>query len=533
MSAKDRRGVVALVFFVLVLLFTNLGANGLLEDNEARFFDISWEMAKSGDWITPRLNHIIHFHKPPFTFWLVGGSLNLLGDSELAGRLPVALMSLAVLGMTFYWGSREKERPVSLAERITTVLILVTSLEFWFLSRLVLTDMFLAFAVMLMQISFWRLRSEESYKSWTLIFWVAFGISFLAKGPVGLAIVGLTFLGFRIMGGTIPWKRLFWIPAVLLGLALMLPWYIAVCIKYPNLFYYLFEFQTVERVATEVHGRAGPPWFYVPVILGGFFPWSFSLWASAKKAYQERSQYQLYLWAWLLFPLILFSLSGSKLPTYLLPLFPALALLTARALHDPEKQKQVAWSTVTALGLFTVALAVFLSGKVPPEVRPATNILWGAAAFSGLGFLASLALTAKGQSVTAMRAASVGFAGVLLSLTFGLGPCDEYYSAKKMGEYIHSLPQEGLVVAEFQDHLHGLPYYLNRRIVQIAYPRETLFEHDDEYKKFLFASVDEFLASLSPAQSPLIIMRKGDYAPERFGSFEEKRVGSWVVLRRP
>ena len=134
----------------------------------------------------------------------------------------------------------------------------------WGYSALVVLNLF----------AFWRLRESDALK-WTLLFWLAQALSFLTKGPVGLAIVALTILGFRGFGGKVPWKKMFRWQGLLLGAAVVTPWYATVFHKYPNLFYYLFEFQTVERVATEVHGRGGPIWFFLPVILAGFFPWSF------------------------------------------------------------------------------------------------------------------------------------------------------------------------------------------------------------------------------------------------------------------
>jgi 4-amino-4-deoxy-L-arabinose transferase len=261
------------LFFGL-LFFVNLGSYGLLEDNEARFLEIAWEMKESGDLVVPKLNYISHFHKPPATFWIESLSLKMLGDSEAAARLPVVLASIATVLLTSFFFTDSRKR-------MLVALILASNPEFWFLSRTVLTDMYLCLTVTACMVSAHVLMRKKSPAT-AAVFWSSAALSGLVKGPVGPIIVALALVSLHLwnkLSGrpNVPWKNWMGLRGLALFCLISLPWYIAVCLRFPHLLNYFVEYQIVQRVATEVHGRGGPPWFYVPVILVGFLPWSLAL----------------------------------------------------------------------------------------------------------------------------------------------------------------------------------------------------------------------------------------------------------------
>lgn len=508
----------------VVLLFFALGSYGLLEDNEARFFEISWEMQGSGDWLTPRLNFIPHFHKPPGTFWLVGASLWLLGASEWAGRLPVALASLATLGLCWLWARSEDGEKVA----ARTVLVLVTSLEFWFLSRLVLTDMFLTASVTAALACAWQSRARSAAEPWWLGFWLALAASVLIKGPIGLAIVipvlGLSHLAMR--------DKRAWNLRPGRGLPLLallgLPWYGLVCAQNEGLLAYFLKFQTAQRMLTTVHGRPGPWWFYLPVLLVGFFPWSTGLPATLQAAWRRREDFDRFLLCWIGFPWLLFSCSGSKLPTYLLPIFPALALLTARASRTPGLLRTLGSTALVTLTVFAALLTGYLQGGLAPEIAPAAGHLAGLAAW--LAIVTVLALVQRSPSQdTCFAVPGWGFAGGLLILASALAPCDGAYSARSLADSLRREHPEALVV-EVADHLHGLTYYLDRRIVQVAYPRETQFDDPANYAAFLFPDLATTFAAYGRAKPTLLILRRSDYERHADPSWPVRDAGPWLLV---
>lgn len=523
---RDPRRAALTGLLAVLLLFFALGSYGLLEDNEARFFEISWEMERSGDWLTPRLNFIPHFHKPPGTFWLVGASLRLLGESEWAGRVPVALASLVTLTLCWLWARSEDGEQVA----ARTVLVLVTSIEFWFLSRLVLTDMFLTVSVTAALFFAWRARSRPATEWWWLGFWLALAASAMFKGPIGLAIViPVLALSSLSMREKRPWN-LRPGPGIAVFLLLSLPWYALVCAQHEGLLGYFLKFQTAQRMLTTVHGRPGAWWFYLPVLLGGFFPWSTGLPATLRAAWRRGEDFDRFLLCWIGFPLLFFSCSGSKLPTYLLPIFPALALLTARASRTPGLLRALGSTALATVAVFAGLVAAYLTVGPAPEITPATLHLWALAAW--LAVLTVLALVRRPSS-TEDRWFAIpgwGFAVGLLILASALGPCDGAYSARSLAASLRRETPEAVVV-EVADHLHGLPFYLDRRIVQVAYPRETQFDEPADYAPFLFPDLPAYLAAYGRSKPTVLILRRSDYERYADPSWPVRAAGPWRVVQ--
>ena len=515
-----------MALLTLLLLTFALGSFGLLEDNEARFFEISWEMAETGDWLTPRLNFIKHFHKPPGTFWLVAASLRVWGQSEWAGRLPVALAGMLTAGLTWAWAASEDGR----AYAYRAVLVLVTSLQFWFLSRLVLTDMFLTVAVTSAFFWAWRSRSQPTSTSW-LGFWLSMGATALFKGPIGLAIVVPVLALFHLTSR----RRISWNLRPALGMTLFsvlsLPWYVYVCSQNDGLLDYFLRFQTAQRMLTTVHGRPGPWWFYVPVLMAGFFPWSTGLPVAIAGAWKSKDELDRLLLLWIAVPLLFFSCAGSKLPTYLLPIFPALAMLVARSCRDSPRARLLGSIAMVTLALFAVALVAYLTIGVAPELTPATPYLAALAAVSGLAPLAAFACRSRFDDRVWFVWPGWSFALGLLILASALGPCDEAFSSRQLAQAIQAKQPTGGDLVEVADHLHGLPYYLRRRLIQVSYPREVQFESPEDYQAFLYPDLPSYFASRKIGPSTLIVLRRSDYETYADPAWSHWEIGHWILLR--
>ncbi|HIB65463.1 MAG TPA: glycosyltransferase family 39 protein [Phycisphaerales bacterium] len=523
MGRSCRFAYLFLGLFLGLLFFGNLGSYGLLEDNEARFFEIAWEMEESGNLVTPKLNFINHFHKPPATFWLVGLSLKCLGATEGAGRLPVVLAAIATVALTSFFLPQGEQR-------VFLVLVLACNLEFWLLSRTVLTDMFLTLSVTACMLAAYRLIQAEDRKA-SALFWISLGFSTLVKGPVGPAIVFLALLSFHLTSQRLPWRRWSPVKGVLLFSVVALPWYLLVCSEYSGLLEYFAGYQTVERLATTVHGRAGPVWFFLPVVLIGFLPWSPALPASLRLAVKRSSTLDRFLLSWLVPSFLLFSLSGSKLPTYILPLFPALALLVASHWGDQVFARRTAVSTVGVLGIVGLAVLGFSISGATPELKSAAGVILISSLVCLGGAILAALLLKKARVEDALEASGVAFGAFLIVLSFGLNLTDGAYSARRLATAILARADSETVIAEYADHLHGLPYYLDRRLVQVSYPRETQFEEAGAVDGFLYSNLQEFLAA--QGEKPIIlVLRRSDYSDELFSKWEKIYDGRWLVLER-
>lgn len=318
---------------VLLALFFQLGTRALNEPDEGRYAEIGREMISSGDWLTPRLNGIPHLSKPPLTYWCIALSLRLFGVNEFAARLPSALAALGTLLALYAMLRTAADERAAL----WAVLMLTTSGLFFLAARLVTSDMLLACWVT------WSVRAIWRRSNWLFVF-LALGV--LTKGPVAILLPLFAAVGLR------PRLREFrWGWGLLIFIALTAPWFLAVTTRYSNLWRYFLVRELFQRVATTEHGRAQPWWFLIVVALGGMLPWTFLVFTQV-----PRTETAQMFAAWAGLGVVFFSLSQSKLPTYVLPLMPPMAALAAMAPSRPWHRPVTALALAAALTLLVYYL---------------------------------------------------------------------------------------------------------------------------------------------------------------------------------
>jgi 4-amino-4-deoxy-L-arabinose transferase-like glycosyltransferase len=505
-----------LVILVIVgCYFFDIGGHALVERTEARYAAIGWEMATSGDWLVPGYNGIKHFHKPPITFWCTAASVKLFGFTEFAYRLPVTLIALATIFITSLF---LKER------RLQVAAVLASSWFFYELSRFVLTDMYLTFSVTLALLCAWQTMKEpESKTVW--LFWVALAASFMIKGPVGAFIVFSTLLPYT-WRYQIRWSVFRPGCGIPLFLCLALPWYLYVAWSHPSLMSYFLKHQTVDRVVTTVHHRAGPIWFYLPVIFGGFFPWALLLPGALKNGLKKKKHPdpELFLSLWVILPFLFFSLMGSKLHPYVLPLFPAMALLVA--LRDWDRR--AAGTVLAGLGVALLAGMVLL--------------VWGAQTLETLNLfallkldVALLALWLVFGSVALARGRLkvvfwlVAFLGLILQLQTStvFKSREEFRSAKQLVAQLQAMPSSP-EVATFDAYLQGLPCYLGRRVLQVGGERETQFE-TEPFDQYFRTDKERFIQEFRESATPFAVLVKHQNWAEQSKLFQGLTVVSSPV----
>jgi 4-amino-4-deoxy-L-arabinose transferase-like glycosyltransferase len=324
-----------LLWLCIVAALIDLRAFGLTDLDEGFYASVAWEMRQSGDWRTPSFLGEPWFEKPPLLYWLMLGSMRLFGENEFALRLPSALMYALTLALLAWWGNRQLGAG---AGSWAALLFALAPLSL-ILARLAITDMALAFFLTLAVIALWEARGL----GWSLIGGVALGLAFLTKGPFGLGLVGLLYL-WNARTLCAQGVRFRWVlVALVVALLTALPWYVGVYLQHGGAFFNEFVVKQnllrfaggdtahsvlplIQRgdVGGVIAGVAVYLLFYVVVLwLGGLsmVGWAGVLWA------REDDPLRLYLrrWAWLVFGL--FTLSFTKLPAYIFPMFPALALL--------------------------------------------------------------------------------------------------------------------------------------------------------------------------------------------------------------
>lgn len=497
----------ALGLIVLVLFF-RLSARSITETSEARYAETAREMLERGDMVTPRLFELKHLSKPPLTYWLTAAGYLIFGVNEMGARFFLALAALGTVLATWSLGSLlAGGRAGPLA-----ALILATCPLFSVLGRLLTTDMFLCLWVTLGITAFIRAaRSRGEPGPWHLLFWTCMGLLFLTKGPVGLLIVACAVVPGSWCTGR---KQLFrWLRpgrGVWLMVLIGLPWYVLVCWRTPGLLEYFLIHQLFERVATTVHNRSEPFWFFVPVLMLGTLPWTAWLPGMARSWLArnpllakgpEGDDPQALVAGWFGLPFLLFSLSGSKLPTYVLPCLPPLAIVLAayvdRIMDRPTAALDRIATLLTALTL-TLALGWFTWFHGEPGfsgLRPHLS-----AGVMVLAVWTALASTANRRPTSrALVGATLAAALVLPLLVIPYTDrAESHFKGLRRLAHLaaqHLGPGGQMVLCRFS--ASSFPFYLERPVLTFDCWHEYRFDDDpNAWKQWHFYEMERLLRML-------------------------------------
>ncbi len=363
---------------LLVLYLLHLGGVGFLGPDEPRYASIGREMARSSDWITPRLDGQPWFEKPPLTYWLTAAGHLAHLPAEWAARLPQALLSAGFLVLFYVKLAREFSPRLATA----ATAILATSAGWMAYSFAALTDLPMAAALnaAILITLFDTKPNRGPHNAWMAGAFLGFSI--LGKGFVPVVLFAPLLLIFR-------GKR--W-PTVSAAILVAAPWFLLCWLRNGSAFWDdLFWKQHVARFLTPSLEHVQPYWYYIPVLLAGLFPWTpLAILLTRRKIYDD-VRVRL-LAAWVVYGLLFFSVAKNKLPGYLLPLMPALAIVLAVALDKaPGKQWWLATCAAflialpTAAALLPVALVSGLS-RAPLAFAP-LGIVFGVVAL-GVWWLA-------------------------------------------------------------------------------------------------------------------------------------------------
>ncbi len=359
----------------------DLGSLGLTDRDEGSNAEAAREMLESGDWISPTLNYEPRFAKPAFVYWLISGSYMLWGVNEFAARFPSAVSGLILILLQYVFVRKWCGGRIAMFSSI----ILLLNLEFLGINRMVLTDPELVVFTTLAGYAFWQGMQESSPKArwWFFLFYLGMGCAMLVKGPVGIIIPLIGAIPYLIL--TRKWKS-FWekglpIVGTILVILVAAPWYVAMFRIHGEAYWAAAQANTTGRFMSPMEGHGGTLLFYVPVLLLGFFPWSAFLpsllfealqpWKDYWRGQEFTSQKEnlaFYLSLWVVGLFLFFTLSATRLPHYIYPLFPAAALLVAigwdRLLveENPKGRRLSLW---LLLGIgYLLGIAIILSPEI-------------------------------------------------------------------------------------------------------------------------------------------------------------------------
>jgi 4-amino-4-deoxy-L-arabinose transferase-like glycosyltransferase len=492
-----RRAPIALLLALTAfLLVFRLGTPGLTDRDEASFSEAVREMIVDGDWLTPHFNGATRFDKPPLIYYLMAVPVTVFGLSEFSLRFHSATAGVGLVLLTFLFARRH----VGQRAALYSAGCLTASLGFLVLGRAAITDMTLLFLTTGALFSFFRAywSPPPHGRPYYRITDVLLALAFLVKGPVGPLVVSLVAAGFLFAAGGFrryarearPWL------SVLIVLGLSLPWFALMLVLHGQAYIDAAMYHTVTRYTSTLGGHGGTVFYYFPVVLLLIFPWSpflpgaviESLRGFRDKARRDAvSSFPVFLSIWIVLVFIFFSFSSTRLPHYILPLFPAAAILVgtriAHWVEDPPMRRMLpSLASVAAVGTVLAAGVAGLDlvygryrGLVLREVPTAQALdlgPWGLT-LAAILFIGSAAVTWAGSRskwkaawLSGVAAVSLAFITVVSAI---LPAVDEKFLApgRNLAREAGKLVPPGSAWAIYEVYRPSFVFYSERRVVQV------------------------------------------------------------------
>lgn len=478
------RDILLVTLVAAVLFGVLLGTRALGAPDEARYSEIPREMVATGHYITPRLDGVIYFEKPPLFYWLQTFSIRLLGLNQWSLRFWTAFFAVLgcvavyVMGRSLY-GRRSG---------LLSAMVLGTSFLYFGMGHVITLDMAVSVLLSLSLFAFILANREPMGSTRRLGMWAAFVLAALAtltKGLIGI-VFPMMAIGLWIIA-LWDWpvlKRMYLPTSFALFFLVAAPWHILVQLKHPTFLHYYFVRQHFERYLTHVAHRYQPFWYFLPILLLGILPWSAFVVQAARFnlafAWRDRAAHSdtLLLVIWVVSIFAFFSVSDSKLVPYILPVFPALSILIARYLDDRwqkplETVNRRVFYAIAVVGLVMAAAVAFVVPATRPSLEPHTLKI-------AMGILG--AVLGVGSIAAAVAGIRRGFAGgvVVLALAFsafllGINASAPYLDTRTMKSLALALRPRlspGAIVASYGGYYQDLPFYLRRRIEVVNYTGE-------------------------------------------------------------
>jgi 4-amino-4-deoxy-L-arabinose transferase-like glycosyltransferase len=544
-SSRDL-GLLFLVFALLLL--PSIGGRALWEPDEARYAEIPREMLAGGDFVTPRLNGILYFEKPPLIYWLEAGAQRLLGRDPWALRLPIALLALGGIAAVYFAARSLYGRRAALGAAI----VLASCPLYFGMAQVLSLDMGVSVFLSAALLAFLLATREPPGRRRRLLLWSFFAAAALAtltKGLIGVVLPGLVIVVWIV--ATRRWRHLalaFDPSGIALFLLIAAPWHLLAARAYPDFAWFYFVHEHFQRFLTKVHRRYEPAWFFVPVLLGGMLPWTVFLPTALVRSFRralgrkesaapafaagaDRADLYLLLWAGLIFAF--FSVSDSKLVPYILPVLPPLALLVGRSLAEAWEgagrgsaplrlgPPLVALLGVAALLAVPALFPSLLGGPRALEyVQALGGFRWAlAGAVLAMGVVPLLAWwSGRRRAAPPVRAAVPAIVAIAASAALFLGTLgaaiprlDPYRSAEGIAALLRPRLAPGDEVVVYRDYLQGLPYYLERRITIAGYLGELEFgTHAEPQTASWMIDDPELLHRWQGAQRVFLVTKTSD-----------------------
>ncbi len=478
--------IAATAVVILVLLLFNFDGYALLDPDEGRNAEVMREMAATNDYVLPHLNGLPYVDKPALYFAVGAIGMEVLGPTVFAARLPSLLFTVAsLLVVALFATSLYGRRAGWTAAAITATTPFALAY-----SRTVIFDSAVMLWVVLAVVGFWwaieggkkgqSIRHkgtgirETGYEDravwWRALAWGAMGLGVLTKGPVALALplmIALPYAGWRRrLRATVD------ATSVLLFLALVLPWVVAVSREVPGFLQHALVTETAGRLTTDQLGRTGPLWYFLAIFPAAALPWSIVVaagWWSSRRSRSNIDPRTVFLALWVLVPLVFFTLSQSKRPQYVLPLIPAISLFVAglwQTEHRHLPGVRAAAAVLLGAGVLLLATRVNIAGWVEAGTEVSSAIPGTAVALGVICSLAGIAAWfAAARRAATLLALALPVAAIPVVSTQLMDAIGRERSAEQLALAIDATQENPPRVVGVHAFPPSLPFYLQRPIL--------------------------------------------------------------------
>ncbi len=418
MKQIEKNSLLILACVIIFTLFFGIGGVPLLDPDEPVYAETAREMIQTGDFLSPRIFGDYWYDKPPMYYWLVAAAFKVFGYSEFAARFPAALMGALTAFMLYFSVTKLFNERAG----FWSSLILTSCIQFFYLSKAAVTDTSLLFFMTGALLSF-------MHKKYWLMY-VCMGFATLVKGPIGIVFPGIIiFLYLLLMGQLKEIFRMHVLRGLLVYLLVAGPWYYLMYTVHGMEFINTFlGFHNVTRFTTPEHASRVTFWYYFPVVILGLFPWTGLLIQSVKASISDSRiddmRLLVFMHVWWVFVFIFFTVCKTKLVSYILPMFPALAIIIGwniSRMMQKMRHNTTFYHWIVGSGLMFVLLGAgwIIGGQQLPElafggmVLGVLTLLLGAAAVFTLWYYRDIQLAAWIHVMLGVVTMCVAFAFLL------------------------------------------------------------------------------------------------------------------------
>ncbi|HVC49517.1 MAG TPA: glycosyltransferase family 39 protein [Burkholderiales bacterium] len=519
-TKQCRTGLAWLLILFTALWFALLGYRHLVRPDEGRYAEIPREMLATHNWVTPRLDGYKYFEKPALQYWATAVAYEIFGQNEASARLWSALTGFIGILLLFFTG----KKLYSFRTGLFSATILGSSLLYSAIGHINTLDMGVNFFLSLALCTFTLgqdLRSREiKDPGYMLLCWAAMAAAVLSKGLIGIVLPGAVLIIYMILERDFQLiKRLdFWRGLALFTL-IATPWFIIVCLRNPEFFHFFFIYEHFDRYLTKDLHRYQPWYYFIPILIAGSLPWTGAMWSGLKSAWGSDNglfKPSRVFFIWSIFIYVFFSLSDSKLPSYILPVYPALALLAGNALDKMTSKQFLHQLIPTALlGIVLLAISPFVphfthNPWLKPMYEAYTPWIVAASTFFLGGIVVAILLLRKERKTIAVLV--IGFSCLLSAqlALWGYDALTPHASAWRAANAIKPWIKPGTPIYSVGTYPQTLPFYINHTVILVAFSDELKMGESIEPQKWI-PKLSTFITKFQPGTNALAYMKPEMY----------------------